>query len=383
MKEYKNIEKDYKKWILFNNQLKDFQNLYELYKAVDSKKDNGSVTFTEEVNENDVKFFVNQLGNEFTLELVGEENKSGFLEYLAQYYFQNQDVDEWYKTKNGAKEKLLNHSIFDQTTNSGSFKTLDNVGVHSKESIYYNLRVFISISSYLVIFLFIINGFMQSATVGLIQILTLGVIVLVLFLMGRITQGFFIGMIKGNAVKISEHQYPELFEIITDQAEALGLNAVPEVYISYGHFNAFVTKFARKKFLVLYSEVVETALKGDFDVVKFVIGHELGHIKRRHLNKEMWLLPSLIVPFLKQAHSRGCEYTCDRIGYHFSNKGAVEGVLILATGKEIHSKIDVNRYIEDVASESSFWVWLSEKFLTHPHISKRLVAIKNYGQKGY
>ncbi|MCX2746195.1 M48 family metallopeptidase, partial [Mangrovivirga sp. M17] len=163
----------------------------------------------------------------------------------------------------------------------------------------------------------------------------------------------------------------------------IGLKEIPDIYICHGSFNAFVTKFARKKYLMLYSEVIETALMGDTEVLKFVIGHELGHLKRQHLNKEVWLTPSLLIPFLKQAHSRGCEYTCDRIGHYFSTQGSFEGILILATGKEIFSKINIQRYIDDAHAENGFWVWFSEKFLSHPHIYKRLSAIKNYAEKRY
>ncbi len=158
---------------------------------------------------------------------------------------------------------------------------------------------------------------------------------------------------------------------------------MPEIFITGGRFNAFVMRFARANYLMLYSEVIETSLKGDFAILIFVIGHELGHIKRKHLTKDLWLFPSNLVPFLKQAYSRGCEYTCDRIGYHFSNRGAVEGILILAIGKEIYSKISIDQFITDSKNEQGFWVWFSEIFLTHPHLAKRIKGIEDYHKQGY
>lgn len=140
---------------------------------------------------------------------------------------------------------------------------------------------------------------------------------------------------------------------------------------------------ARKKYLMLFSQVIETAANGDFEIVKFIVGHELGHLKRKHLSQNIWLAPSSLIPFLRLAHSRACEFTCDRIGYSFSKQGSIEGILILATGKEIHSKINVQQYIEDTRSEKSFWVWLSEKFLSHPFVSKRLSELNEYNNRGY
>lgn len=376
------IEKDYRKWVLFNTTLSDFQNLYELYTSIDTKSNKGGVSFCEEPHESDVRYIVEQSGHNSTLELVGDVQRKGFLEYLVQHYLPNQEIEEWYQTKVGAKEKLDNHSLSKPTTMprigpSSEFK------IHPKESKYYNIRAFISICFYMILIGVFISSFMSFDIVG-VAILPLIIMIIPLFLIiRRISQGIFVGMIKGSSVKLNEHQYPEIFEIVRDQAKQLGLTDIPEIYLSHGRFNAFVTKLARKKYLMLYSEVIETASKGDFEIVKFVVGHELGHLKRRHLSHNAWLFPSSLIPFLRMAHSRACEYTCDRIGYHFSKQGSIEGILILATGKEVHSKIDVSQYIEDADAENSFWVWFSEFFLSHPYTFKRLSAISKYDQRGY
>ncbi len=384
MNAHKNIEKDYKKWVLFNNLLGDFQNLYELYTAVDTRQSKGGVSFHEELLESDTRFTVVQEGNGATLELIGEADRKRFLEYLVQLYFPNQEIEEWYQTKIGEKEKSVNHSISERrTSDSNAFNNSNKFSIHSNESKYYNIRVFFSVCFYLAVLAFVVSSFLTSVMAGVMVVLSIAAIILLLALLRRVGQGFFIGIMKGGAVKINEQQYPEIFQIVKNQAKEIGLAEIPEVYVSSGHFNAFVTKLARKKYLMLFSEVIETALKGDFEILKFIVGHELGHLKRRHLNKETWLAPSSLIPFLKQAHSRACEYTCDRIGHHFSKQGSVEGILILATGKEIHSKINVDRYIEDANSDDSFWVWFSEKFLSHPYTFKRLSQIKKYEQVGY
>ena len=384
MNEYKEIEKDYRKWILFNNLLSDFQNLYELYTSVDSGQNKGGVSFREEFHGGETRFTVEQEGNNSTLELDGEANRKGFLEYLAQLHFPGQEIGEWYQTKVGEKEKSFNHTISGPSTpKAHNPQPLDQSVVHPKESQYYKIRVFFSVCFYLFGLGVIISSFLTSVVAGLMIISSIMSVVLFFAVLRRVAQGFFIGMMKGNAVKINEQQYPEIFKIVKNQAKEIGLAEVPDIYISVGHFNAFVTKLARKKYLMLYSEVVETASKGDFEVLKFVVGHELGHLKRRHLNKEIWLAPSSLIPFLQLAYSRACEYTCDRIGHHFSKQGSLEGILILAIGKEIHSKINIDRYIEDANSDHSFWVLFSEIFLSHPHTFRRLSAIKKYDQVGY
>ena len=76
-----------------------------------------------------------------------------------------------------------------------------------------------------------------------------------------------------------------------------------------------------------------------------------------------------------------CEYTCDRVGFNFSPKGAIEGVLVMTVGKEIHSRFNVERHLDNAVQNSGFWTWTSEKFLTHPHMYNRLLQIKAFSEK--
>jgi hypothetical protein len=59
---------------------------------------------------------------------------------------------------------------------------------------------------------------------------------------------------------------------------------VPEAYLLQmgGMLNAFATRFLGRDFLVLYSDVVD-GLADNPDALNFYIGHEIGHIKRKHL----------------------------------------------------------------------------------------------------
>jgi len=75
-----------------------------------------------------------------------------------------------------------------------------------------------------------------------------------------------------------------------------------------GVLNAFATRFARKNFVVIYSDIFEMAYQEEKDAVSFIIGHELGHLKRRHVsNWRLFLtLPARFIPLLYKAYSRAC-----------------------------------------------------------------------------
>jgi len=62
-----------------------------------------------------------------------------------------------------------------------------------------------------------------------------------------------------------------------------------------GLLNAFAKKYFNANYIVIYSDLLETYYEGDKDAVEFVIAHEMGHIKRNHLWKDLLLAPSLFI----------------------------------------------------------------------------------------
>ena len=193
--------------------------------------------------------------------------------------------------------------------------------------------------------------------------------------------GLALGRIRGNAIRVSERQLPLLHRLAAAHARRLGLKRVPSIYVmeSGGILNAFATRFFRRDFVIIYSDVLELALAKGEAAVGFIVGHELGHIWRGHL-KHRWLtLPARFVPYLGAAYSRACEYTCDRVGAYCQPDGAITGLLVLAAGKQLHPHIDVREYAGQADSEQDFWVRRAEMMSTHPHLPKRIAALIKAG----
>jgi len=158
---------------------------------------------------------------------------------------------------------------------------------------------------------------------------------------------------------------------------------MPDTYVlqSGGMLNAFATRFASRDFAVIYSDVLELAYKQGEPALRFIVGHEFAHLKRRHIQKRLWLLPALFIPFLGKAYSRACEYTCDRMSAFLNSDGAVDGLLVLAAGKGLYKMVNVQEFVSLAKLQRGFWSVFSEIISTHPHLYKRLQEVTDLNKE--
>jgi len=249
-----------------------------------------------------------------------------------------------------------------------------NYLVSRKEKIYFVVRLFFSLIIYVGLgvglFYDVANEFISLNQV----IATLMGVIILIFGIYIFRNGVFIGLIKSFSVKITERQLPEIYQMTEKIAKGLKVKRIPHIYLLQegGLLNAFAKKYFNANYIVIYSDLLEAYYEGDKDAVEFVIAHEMGHIKRNHFWKDLLLAPSLFIPFLPMAYYRACELTCDNIGKYFNAKGAVNGLLVLASGKILYRYLNVTEYLKQEYEDASFWRWLVEKTLTHPNLYKRL-----------
>ncbi len=247
--------------------------------------------------------------------------------------------------------------------------------VNSKENVYFYLRMFTSLGLYYLIVKLILMS-LKATGPQMVTVYMLYFYVFAFFLFVFFRFGILIGHLKGNAIKLSKNQFPDIFQVVSKQSELLGLSSVPSVFIlqSGGVLNAFAARFLGRNYIVLYSEMVETAYDQDKAILEFIIGHELGHIKQNHMLKNLLLWPSYLIPFLGSAYSRACEYTCDNIGHALCPSGVKGGLLVLASGRTIYKRVNLKEYLKQDNSEDGFWKWFAEKVASHPNLTKRLAA---------
>lgn len=190
-------------------------------------------------------------------------------------------------------------------------------------------------------------------------------------------QSGFISYLKGTGALISETQFPDVQQRVRDCAAKVGLRKIPQVYILHGNgmFNAFATRFLRKDYIILLSDVLD-ALEDDPEAINFYIGHEMGHIDRKHLLLEPFLSLALVLPLLGAAYARAREYTCDQYGAACcAPKAAQQGIALLAVGAKRYKTINMRQYIEQTKETSGFWMSFHELIASYPWLVKRFARV--------
>ncbi len=217
MESNKLVQRDYKKWIIFNDKLGDFQCLYDLYKAVQLVENVGGVACSKINGSAECVYRVEQHGVDNILELV-EDEKIEFLKYLSQYYFSDSDIEDWYKQKVFVRDKANNHNrLKKKALNFSKDKSVFEVRPHPKETKYYSLKLVFSILFYVVLVGLIVSYLMVDISLALTGLFIIP-LVLMYFLIKTLIKGYFVGIIKGNSIKITETQYQEIFKIVEFQS---------------------------------------------------------------------------------------------------------------------------------------------------------------------
>ncbi len=86
-------------------------------------------------------------------------------------------------------------------------------------------------------------------------------------------------MFLASAVRCSNEQFPDLYQAMLDGCYILDLPTVPELYVSQNPIVNAMALGQSQPFIVLNSGIVEL---NDPEEIRFVIGHELGHVLSGH-----------------------------------------------------------------------------------------------------
>jgi Zn-dependent protease with chaperone function len=188
--------------------------------------------------------------------------------------------------------------------------------------------------------------------------------------------------VRGTAVELSPRQYDDLYRTADDFAQRLGLRRRPQIYLSNGNgtLNAFAAQATGHDYVVLANELFVNLYRENKDGLRFILGHELGHIRLHHVS--LWYQIAVAyserIPLLGPALSRLREYSCDRHGAHLSPLGAT-GLVLLASGRYTENTVDVGELVRQSEGLKGIWPALSQLPQSHPFTVRRLERLYSLG----
>jgi len=198
------------------------------------------------------------------------------------------------------------------------------------------------------------------------------------FLLYLFAQSALIAHIKGNGVELSETQFPDLHAHFAACCDRLNMPERPKAYVIAGNgtLNAFATRFLGLQYVVLMSDVID-AMDKHTEGVRFYMGHELGHLRLRHLSGHLFRWPVLWLPLLGAAYSRAKESSCDRHGLACctSPASAAHALAALSAGAKRWAKLDPGSYLRQSAGTNGFWMSFHELVAGYPWLTKRFARV--------
>jgi Zn-dependent protease with chaperone function len=154
--------------------------------------------------------------------------------------------------------------------------------------------------------------------------------------------------VRGSAVQLSQSQFPDLYRTAEDFAHKLRLRRRPEIFVANGNgaLNAFAAQATGYDYVVVSNELFANLYNRNRDGLRFILGHELGHIRLHHVS--LWYQLAVAypqrVPLLGPALSRLREYSCDRHGAYLS-RWAPRGMVLLASGRYTQTDVDLDELV--------------------------------------
>ena len=164
--------------------------------------------------------------------------------------------------------------------------------------------------------------------------------------------------VRGTAVELSPSQFPELYDTAEGFALKLGLRRRPVIYLASGNgtLNAFAAQATGHDYIVLSNVLFANLYNKNRDGLRFILGHELGHIRLHHvaLWYQLAVAYSGVIPILGPTLSRLREYSSDRHGAYLCPTGATE------------TDVNVAELVAQGRRLRGFWVGLAQLPMSHP-----------------
>lgn len=199
-------------------------------------------------------------------------------------------------------------------------------------------------------------------------------------------RGLLMAQQRLNAVPITPYQFPEAHAMVVDAAQRFRMTTVPDAYVVLGNgvLNAFASGHGFRRYVAVNSDLFEVGGRlRDPETLRFIIGHEVGHIAAGHASywRQLATMIAMRIPLLGSTLSRAQEYSADNHGYLASPIGS-RGMTVLSAGKYLYPTVNFDSMADRAQTEKGFFAWWANALASHPVQVKRLAALRDRSRPG-
>jgi Zn-dependent protease with chaperone function len=191
-----------------------------------------------------------------------------------------------------------------------------------------------------------------------------------------------------RAQPVNQANAPGLYAIAQSASLRLGPGPVEIFVVPSRQLNAYTFGLTLPKVVVLHSGLVQAL---DADELRFVIGHELGHVALGHtwLNSLVGGLAGIPSPGASLAllhlaflwWNRACETSADRAGLLACGQPdkAVSALIKVGLGVAARTPDELEAIVQQLlAREGDPGLLLSEALGSHPNVARRVGELRRY-----
>lgn len=181
--------------------------------------------------------------------------------------------------------------------------------------------------------------------------------------------------VRGNSVRLSREQFPEIYAILEDHCRRLRMDYVPELFLTGATIPPFSKAYSswHEDFIILHQNLFLANVHESADIASFTLAHELGAIRLRHtlVRNEMLLTYVSALKWLRVPLNRVRTFSCDRYGATLAPTG-FRGLLIHAVGLRLMGQVNIEEYLEQARRYGGFWARINNVVETEPEVLARL-----------
>ena len=190
-----------------------------------------------------------------------------------------------------------------------------------------------------------------------------------------------------HGLRVNASQAPQVAALAAECMRRLKPGPVEIYLVKSDSLNAYTFGFSNPKIVVLYSPLLQVM---DADELKFVIGHELGHVALDHtwlntLISGMAGVPTgfagaIILTLAFRSWNRACEFSADRAGLLACGSlgKSISALAQLAVG-DINTQAQLQQALALLEKEDDdFSGAIGEALSTHPMIIKRIHELRKW-----